>query len=91
MSSGHGLEYYLPMKWNGVLWHEEAWKATLSDSSQLQPTWTVTLGQANPQAKDRDEGLSRVHGEGHPDDEARHKFMYVVNEIEALLVLQGMF
>ena len=42
-----------------------------------------------PQAKDTDEGLSRVHGEGNPDDEARHKFTYVLNEIEALLVLHG--
>lgn len=91
MSSGHGLEYYLPMKWNGVLWHEEAWKATLSDSGQLQPTWTVTLGQANPQAKDTVEGLSRVHVEGNLDDEARHKFMRVLNEIEALLALHGTF
>ena len=48
-------------------------KATLSDSSPLQPTWTMTLGQANPQAKDAAEGLSRVHGEGNPYDEAKHK------------------
>lgn len=71
MSSGHGLEYYLPMKWNGVPWH--AWKGYAEYSSPLQPTWTMTLGQANPQAKDTAEGLSRVHGEGNPYDEAKHK------------------